>query len=858
MKNFRSLLYALTAIGGVFGFSSCQDDFDDNTPVLDIPKATITANTTILELKQKYWLDDLNYVLKVEAKDDGEHYIVSGRVVSSDQAGNVYKKIVIEDGTAALAMSINANSLFNDYRIGQEIVIDVTDMYIGKYCGAQQLGWPDVYEKTGVEQTSFMAPEFFKAHAQLNGLPDPSTVEPLVVNKFSELPSAPEELPAYQSRLVRFNNVEFADGGEKAYTDGYKVNTSRIITDADGQRLVVRTSGYATFRDEMLPAGRGDVIAILDYYRTSDDSDSSPWQLILNSTDDVINFGNPTVEPGDKTNPYTVEQAIVLEADGAARRAWVSGYIVGAVAPEVTRVSSNSDIEWGAPTILANTLVFASTADCKDYTKCMVVSLPQDTPFREIGNLRDNPSNLGKRIWVYGVFEHYMGTWGVTGNTGATSQFEIEGVDAPGGEYPDGDGSETSPYNCAQVIAAGPTSTTESPAGYSGVWVRGYIVGSMPTGGSSTTLSGTNFSTVDAATTNFVIGPTPDCTDYTKCIGVQLPTSIRDALNLSANPGNLGRSVELYGDVMKYCGAPGLKNVSQYKLGDGGSTPDVPPTPSTGDGSQGNPYSCASVIAMNPTSTTTAVATGVWVEGYIVGSMPTGGSSTLISGTNFSTADAATTNIVIAPTADCTDYTLCISVQLPSESNAPGVRSSLNLSANPGNLGKKVLLYGDVMKYCGGPGLKNTSDFVLDGSSVPDTPDPDTPTGGGTKDDPYSCASVIALNPTSTSSSPDGGSGVWVRGFIVGTIPSTGQVIMSNTEFGIENANNTNLVLAPTADCTDYTKCIPVQLPTAMRDALSLVNVPGNLGKEILLYGDVMKYCGAPGLKNVSDYSFVN
>lgn len=355
-----------------------------------------------------------------------------------------------------------------------------------------------------------------------------------------------------------------------------------------------------------------------------------------------------------------------------------------------------------------------------------------------------------------------------------------------------------------------------------------------------------------------MIGPTPDCTDYTKCIGVQLPTSIRDALNLSANPGNLGRSVELYGDVMKYCGAPGLKNVSQYKLGDGGSTPDVPPTPSTGDGSQGNPYSCASVIAMNPTSTTTAVATGVWVEGYIVGSMPTGGSSTLISGTNFSTADAATTNIVIAPTADCTDYTLCISVQLPSESNAPGVRSSLNLSANPGNLGKKVLLYGDVMKYCGGPGLKNTSDFVLDGSSVPDTPDPDTPTGGGTKDDPYSCASVIALNPTSTSSSPDGGSGVWVRGFIVGTIPSTGQVIMSNTEFGIENANNTNLVLAPTADCTDYTKCIPVQLPTAMRDALSLVNVPGNLGKEILLYGDVMKYCGAPGLKNVSDYSFVN
>ena len=53
-------------------------------------------------------------------------------------------------------------------------------------------------------------------------------------------------------------------------------------------------------------------------------------------------------------------------------------------------------------------------------------------------------------------------------------------------------------------------------------------------------------------------------------------------------------------------------------------------------------------MAMNPTSTTEAVASGVWVSGYIVGSMPTGGSSTTLSGTIFGLDDAANTNFVIA------------------------------------------------------------------------------------------------------------------------------------------------------------------------------------------------------------------
>ncbi|MDE5929603.1 MAG: choice-of-anchor J domain-containing protein [Muribaculaceae bacterium] len=161
----------------------------------------------------------------------------------------------------------------------------------------------------------------------------------------------------------------------------------------------------------------------------------------------------------------------------------------------------------------------------------------------------------------------------MTDNRGTADEFTIDGI-STGGEA--GDGTAEKPYNVGQIVAMNPTSTTEAVA--SGVWVSGYIVGSMPTGGSSTTLSGTIFGLDDAANTNMVIAADPGETDYTKCIGIQLPTTMRDALSLQKVPGNLGKQVSLKGDVMKYCGGPGLKNLTEYKLGDGGG--DTPVTPS--------------------------------------------------------------------------------------------------------------------------------------------------------------------------------------------------------------------------------------------------------------------------------------
>ncbi len=473
MKSVKSYIFGLgAAIALAAGFTACQDDID--APAMEIPVAVNQANTTIAELKEAFWQETTNYALQVPAKEDGSHYIIKGRVISSDEHSNVFKFLSIQDETAAITFSVNSYNLYLNYRVGQEIVVDATGMYIGKYAGLQQFGTPSYYENGSTWQVGFMSPEFFQQHIELNNVPDVEKLDTLTVNSFSEFDTSAEGLRKWQGQLVRINNVHFLDGGVKtfsAYHSNSNDDVNKTLIDAAGNsNLVVRTSGYADFWNQKLPEGNGDIVGILSFYQSL--SGSSMWQLILNDVDGCMNFGNPTVPAGSENNPYQVEDVIKLETDGTVADGWVTGYIVGSVAPGVTDVTSNEDITWGAEALMPYTLVIGADKETTDISQALVIELPANTPLRQLGNLRDNPQNYGKAITVKGSFEKVMGTFGVAGNSGAASQFKIEGVDAGNDGVPEGNGTADSPFNAtqakAQAIANG-TASTEN------VYVKGYI-----------------------------------------------------------------------------------------------------------------------------------------------------------------------------------------------------------------------------------------------------------------------------------------------------------------------------------------------------------------------------------------------
>ena len=703
-KYIKYAAMTVAALGFAATLTACQDDFDNKS--VQAPEAVEKANISILDLKKMCWNDATNYIYGMEDKEDaplvplgtredGSHYIIAGRVISSDEQSNVFKSLVIQDETAAIALSVNSYNLYLNYRIGQEVVLDVTGMYVGKYNGLLQIGYPEWYANGNVWEASFMAPEFFVKHRELNGWPDASEIDTLVVNAFSELPSNPDGLMRWQSQIVRFNNVEFANGGKETFSTHKSSGVNQALIDSEGSSLNVRTSGYSTFWNTTLPAGRGDVVAILSYYGTSG------WQLILNDVEGCMNFGNPTVAPGAESNPYTVDQAVAVQLQGLTRSGWVTGYIVGAVKMGVTEVTSNDQIDWTSTPDMDNTLVIGQTADTKDLAHALVISLPQGSSLRKLGNLVDHPENYGKQMWIRGSLESVLGTYGVGGNTGAAGTWRIDGVQGGDEGVKNGTGTKEDPYSPSQVIGGSATGTA---------WVKGYIIGSS----NGKTAAEMTVGADNASASNIFIAATPDETDYTKCVPVQLPTgTVRAALNLQNNPGNVGKLVSVYGSVEKYFGQPGVKTVTDYVLD--GATPPTPPQ-TQGSGTESDPYSVGSIIAFNPQSTTETEHAGVWVKGYIVGWADMSTEYVINANTaRFSAPATMKTNILVAADKNCTDVTKCIGVQLPSGD----VRNALNLQDNPGNLGKEVSLKGDVLKYSGVPGLRNTSAYKIEGGDNP-------------------------------------------------------------------------------------------------------------------------------------------
>lgn len=126
--------------------------------------------------------------------------------------------------------------------------------------------------------------------------------------------------------------------------------------------------------------------------------------------------------------------------------------------------------------------------------------------------------------------------------------------------------------------------------------------------------------------------------------------------------------------------------------------------------------------------------------------------------------------------------------------------------------------------------------------------------GNGTKANPFDVEDVKTLNPQSTTDAVK--KAVWVKGYIVGYYNSKPKpaVIESTAPF----AENFNLMLAEDKDEKDKTKMICIQLPRGeVRTALGLKDTPANIGKEILVYGDILKYNTFPGVKNTTAYWFV-
>lgn len=254
--------------------------------------------------------------------------------------------------------------------------------------------------------------------------------------------------------------------------------------------------------------------------------------------------------------------------------------------------------------------------------------------------------NVGDEVVVVGKIKNFKNQDGSTtlevnqGNKLYSLNGQTEGGDTPGPgpqpqvEYtPQGDGSFANPYNIDAIRSMDAQSTSE--AVQTEVWVKavvfGYITSSTlsentirtaPAEGEEVTKS--NIVLIDASHND--VTATPNIAYMTP---VNLPTGdVRDALNLGDNSNLIGQTIWVCGDVLKYMGVPGLKNVKKYSLDGttvqpGGDTPGPGPGPDpqpgdgTGSGTLADPYNFVAANSVAAALESGAKTDDVYVKGKI-------------------------------------------------------------------------------------------------------------------------------------------------------------------------------------------------------------------------------------------------
>ncbi len=290
MKLYKSI-FALLAVATSGVLASCDNDFE--RPPVVIPEATYEANTAIADFKEAYWdYSSGDSFAQIPVNESGDSIIICGRIVSSDDTGNMYKQIVVQDESAAILIGINTSGLNEGrYKYGEEIFVNLTGLYVGNYNGLLQIGMPYNGSIGRIDE------DIIDVHAQVNGLPDTEKVEELVqVLSIPEITSKNSDratLIKYQSALVKFEDVTFKNGGKLLWSDnpGGQYYTTRQLENAAGNYINVNTSNQCTFSGDILPEGTGSVTSILSYYK-------GDWQLVIcEPTRDCVGYTFPEPAP---------------------------------------------------------------------------------------------------------------------------------------------------------------------------------------------------------------------------------------------------------------------------------------------------------------------------------------------------------------------------------------------------------------------------------------------------------------------------------------------------------------------------------------------------------------------------------
>ena len=236
---------------------SCIQTNDYEIPKIDIVSPIISATTNINAVKSA--LDQSGedlYTFK-----ENEDAIIEGFVISSDEAGNFYKTLIIQDSfenpTAGIEIMIDQKALFTKYNFGRKLFVKLAGLSIMNEKGKYKIGY---LLKNNVEEIPSSKVDGFIIRSTETMEISPLKIE---IDDFSD-----QLIGTY----VQVENVQFKKdevGRTFAGETFDEFNGERVIEQCSSQwSAILSTSTYSDFKSNLITDKTGVINAVLtkDFY----------------------------------------------------------------------------------------------------------------------------------------------------------------------------------------------------------------------------------------------------------------------------------------------------------------------------------------------------------------------------------------------------------------------------------------------------------------------------------------------------------------------------------------------------------------------------------------------------------------
>jgi hypothetical protein len=272
-KNRMALLLMLTII------LSCVkvDDFElpSINPIAPEIDGTIITINTLLNLLYQEQENNENDMLSFYETD----LYISGYVISSDEAGNFFEELIIQDSpenpTRGIKILIDVNPLFVSFEFGRKVIIRLDGLALGFDSGVLSLGIEgrDKLEKIA---ESLMTETIIRDIEIADIVPTP-----IAISEFSK-----DKTNLYiQLNNVQFNQEEVLGIVPKTFaaepSDAFD-GERKLESCVDGTSTVFSTSTFADFKAVLLPKGNGILEGILSQNFFGDE-----FNIVVNSPETI-------------------------------------------------------------------------------------------------------------------------------------------------------------------------------------------------------------------------------------------------------------------------------------------------------------------------------------------------------------------------------------------------------------------------------------------------------------------------------------------------------------------------------------------------------------------------------------------